>query len=294
MRSRIDLFDNSPSKVAQRLLELYPLDTLRTEFEEKGDTEQVTAAIIAKNTIKDLKLDCLRLMGHCRQHIYLFEHSMGAGQLPTEFFGENVEEKQIIAETADRVEQEYLLRFQYNFVEVISETAKARWLTMWWPVKIVITPKILQVRAVIMERSTKLGKGIFYDDRTLDDAGIVLSVKAGFGAAAAPIPLDINKGVKEIWNGKGLIDSSYAAHKTANSLDTSTMDTGHSIKKDAPEKFKKMLAEPIRKGVFFAEDESLPPAFATDPCEGRIALRRYAGDPDAVTELVAAILKYNK
>jgi len=273
---------------------MYPLEVLRNEFDEKGDTEKVTEAIIAKNIVRDVKTDCLRLMGHCRQHIYLFEHPLDAGKLPTVFFGNNVEEKQVICEAADRVEHEYLLRFQYDFIEVITETAKKRWLTMWWPIKLIITPKLLQVRMVIMERSTKLGKGIYYDSRTLDDIGIILSVKGGFGALAPLTPLDINKGVKTIWSSKGLIDSSFAAHKTTNSLDTSAMDTGHSIKKDAPDKFKKMLAEPLRKGVFFAEDDSLPPTFATDPCEGQIALRRYTDDSDAINQLIDTILNNNK
>jgi hypothetical protein len=289
-----DLFDNAPSKVALRLLEAYPLDVLRAEFNVKGDTKQVTEAIIAKTTIKDLKLDCLRLMGHCRQHIYLFDHPLKAGQLPTDFFGDNIEEKQVIVEKADRVEHEYLLRLKYEFVIVVGETAKRRWLFLWWPVKLIITPKVLQIRATIMERDTRLGKGIYYDSRTIDDAGIVLSVQAGFPPGLTFLPLDINKGVKALWDAEDVIDSSYAAHKTANSLDTSDMDKGHSIKKDAPEKFKKMLAEPLRKGVFFSEEATLPQAFAADPCEGRLAVRRYSEDLNAVNGLVEAILKHNK
>lgn len=289
-----DLFDNSPSKVALRLLEMYPLDVLREEFEEKGDTKQVTEAIVAKTTIKDLKLDCLRLMGHCRQHIYLFEHPLKAGQLPTEFFGNNVEEKQVIVEEPNRVEHEYLVKMSYEFVVVVGETAKLRWLTLWWPVKIIVTPKILQIRATIMERDTRLGKRIYYDSRSIDDAGLVLSVKASFGAMVAVTPLDINKGVKTLWEKEDRIDSSFATHKTANSTETSDMDKGHSIKKDSPAKFRQMLAEPIRKGVFFSEEEKLPAAFAADPCEGRLAVRRYSEDANAVNELIDAILRLNK
>jgi hypothetical protein len=292
--STAELFDNSPSKIAQRLLEVYPLEVLRNEYNVKGDTDQVTTAVVKNTTISDIKLDCLRLMGHCRQHVYLFAHELKAGQLPTEFFGQNVEEKEVLAETNDRVDQQYLLKLRYDFVEVISETAKPRWLTLWWPIRVIITPKLLQVRATIMERSTKLGKGIYFDSRTIDDAGIILSVKASFGAAHPVMPLDINKGVKALWDAKGMIDSSYAAHKTANSLDTSDMDRGHTIKKDAPDKFKKMMSEPLRKGVFFAEDGSLPDAFGTEPCEGRIAMRRYAEDAEAVTQLIELILKHNK
>jgi hypothetical protein len=288
------LFDNSDSKVAQRLLELYPLDTLRAEYGEKGDTEQVTNAIVAKHTIADIKSDCLRLMGHCRQHLYFFEHPLKAGQLPNQFFGHNVEEKQVVTETADCIDQEYLLRLSYEFVEVVGQTAKPRSLWLWWPVKIVVSPKLLQVRVTIMERDTRLGKGIYYDSRSIDDQGILLSVRAGFGAGVPVLPLDINKGVKALWDAKDMIDSSFAAHKTANSIDTSEMDTGRTIKKDAPDKYKKMLSEPLRKSVFRSEIDTLPYAFATEPCAGRIAVRRYNEDENAVSQLIQEILKRNK
>jgi len=288
------MFDNSGSKIARRLLEMYPLDVLRSEYDVKGDTEAVTEAIIAKTTIADLKLDCLRLMGHCRQHIYLFGHPLKAGQLPRVFFGNNVEEKQVADEKDTCVDHEYLLKLTYQFVEVIGQTAKNRVLHLWWPLKLIIAPGLLQIRVTIMERNTRIGKGIYFDNRDIDDEGVIQSVMAGFGAGVQVIPLDITKGVKGLWDEKDTIDSPYASHKTANSIDTSEMDKGQTIKKHAPERFKKMMAEPLRKSVFRSEIDTLPYAFATEPDKGKIAVRRFCEDPDSVNQLIREILNRNK
>jgi len=102
-----DLFDNSPSKIAHRTFELYPLDILRKDFTVTGDTDDAISKIIAANSIDDLKEDFVRLMGHCKQHIYLFSHDLKTGALSTVFFGHNVEFKNVVTEDNSEVDHEY-------------------------------------------------------------------------------------------------------------------------------------------------------------------------------------------
>lgn len=129
-------------------------DVLVTESAQQG-FYPVVEEILKKTTVDDIKEDALRMMGHCRQHIFVFRHDLKAGQLPNKILNAFIEVENLSVDTHERKEIEYLLLNKYRFVQVKGETAIHHRSLNLWPVKIVIRPGYLELRITIAERHIK-------------------------------------------------------------------------------------------------------------------------------------------
>lgn len=290
------IFKNADSDVARRLIQLIPLEILKKEYGIKGSSSKVYDDIIAGHTVADLKEDALRLFGHSRQHIYFFKHSATPGKHDRAFFDSNVEFQNLALATAEQLEIEYLLKLQLKFVEVNNQTATHREVRYWWPVKVLLHRNILQIRLVIMEMSQRSKNGLHFDGRSIDDQQIVDLVTNSLRRYSPVEPLDLNKGIKYLWD-KDIVDGLHVAHKKAKSAEISYMDAGFTFKKQYPAQYKGLVAEPLTKTTFIfldaAKNPSLPNGFAAEPTKGYLAFHRLQEDAGAVDSLVKLILDNN-
>lgn len=290
------IFKNADSDVARRLIQLIPLETLKKEYAVKGASPKVYDDIVARHTVDDLKEDALRLFGHCRQHIYFFRHTATPGKHDRVFLDGNVECQNLSLATAEQLEIEYLLNLQLKFIEVNNQTALHREVRYWWPVKILLHRNILQVRLVIMEMSQRSKNGLHFDGRNLDDQEIVDLVTNSLRRYSPVEALDLNKGIKYLWD-NDIVDGLHVAHKKAKSAEVSSMDTGFTFKKQYPTQYKGIIAEPLTKTAFVVLDKGialqLPNGFAAEPTRGYLAFHRLQDDPCAVERLVKLILDNN-
>jgi hypothetical protein len=287
-------FDNSPSKITSRLLEMYPVEVLKAEYEVTGVWGDVVEQILKKTTINDLKEDALRLMGHCRQHVFVFRHDLKAGQLPNKILTQNTECENLSVDTHDRKEIEYLLLNKYHFVQVKGNTAIHHRSFNWWPVKIVVRPGYLELRITIAERHNKSEPPFFYSERDFDEKSIVGVMFAAIGHKIGLLPVDLNRGLKKVWE-SNIIDSKFITRKGAKSVDTSLMDVGYTFKKDFPERYNDLIADPLRKSVFEStnEKDGLPPSFHIDAEQGFLAFRGFPRRDDAINKIMDLLIKNN-
>ena len=56
-------FSNDHANLTARLLGLYPLETIKKEFDQTGRADTVYAAIAKANLMRDLEEDAYRLFG---------------------------------------------------------------------------------------------------------------------------------------------------------------------------------------------------------------------------------------
>ncbi len=273
---------------------MYPVDLLKETYDAKGVWGDVVEAILKKTNVNDIKEDALRLMGHCRQHVFVFGHDLKAGNLPKKVLTQNIECENLSVDKTDKTEIEYLLTNKYHFFEVKGESAIAHKSFNWWPVKIVVQPGYLQLRVTIAERHNKTEPPFYFKERDLDEKIIVGSVHAALGAKAGLFPVDLNRGLKKVWE-SNVIDSKFVTRKGDKSVDTSAMNTGFTFKKDLPGRYKELVADPLRKSVFEAtsDKDGLPPSFAIDAEEGFVAFRGFPRREDAINKIMDLLIQNN-
>ncbi len=83
------IFSNASDEIARRLLELYPLELMKKEYQVTGTSDKAYDEIIKNNSFADIKENALRMLGVCRQHIYLFRHDFGLNAHKGDFIAKN-------------------------------------------------------------------------------------------------------------------------------------------------------------------------------------------------------------
>jgi hypothetical protein len=288
-------FSNDHTNLTARLMGLYPLEIIKQEYTQTGRSDTVYAAIAKNNTLRDLEEDAIRMFGYTRQHCYFFPHSeKDLTKHHTDFFAkELVHTKNIHKQEKSLLVVEYLLNLHYNFLELNNRTNDERKLKYFWPVKIIFWEKIMEVRLVIMERFMKSTESSVYRGRDFEEEDVVRLAIAGSATTDLRQPLDLNKGIKSLWHDQ-IIDAIEVAHKSSSSVDRATMDHGLTFRATYPDRYAKMIKDPLRKMSFYNwKEKSWPYAFAIDASTGFLAFPRFQSSVESVDLLVNELLNRN-
>lgn len=263
----------------KRLLELFPIATLREVWNVKGTKTEICYAAAADTSAANIARIAKFVddnFGCCKQHVYVYSHD-GTAPLPaTVVDGESVLQ-------TDGVRALYLARVTYAIVlrNPLDETT----LEFLWPVRVEIRPTTFIVRCVVLEKNPSS-----YFDRAAYVAGksiIEKNILAGF-LTPGLIPADINKGIKKLW-ADGAIESIRGDYKKPYSLSSETMDEERGIKEHYPEIYAIMQESPLYTTLFeVTGDNSSVGTFSADPSHGIIGFTSYSakGDTDAIIEQI--------
>jgi hypothetical protein len=260
----------------KRLLELFPVSTLRQSFQAEGTKEEICYAAGADNAAPQIQRVTEFVDGHfgcCKQHVYVFSHD-GNIQLPDAVpDGEKV--------LSDASHALYVSRVRYAIVlrDPLEETT----LDFLWPIQIELLPTFLVVRFVVLEKNISS-----YFDRPAYVAGKSLTEKAVLAALTTGTPADLNKGIKKLW-ADGYIESTRSNFKKPYSTSSETMDEERGIKEHYPELYAIMQEAPLYTTLFQVNDqETSIEAFSADPSHGIIGFTSYSGkgDTDGIIERI--------
>lgn len=289
-------FSNQTPALATRLLSLLPTEVMKAEFEVKGAGPKARDAVVKGNQLADLIADTFRLLGHTRQHCYLFKHTeKNLAALKFEPFTSKIcSHSEIITQTKTKIEAEFLLNLEYWFTLITNRTADKKSLQFPWPIRVIITPETLEIHMVIMERSMNSSENRIYNGRNLEDENVVSMILAAIPSARIDAPLDLNKGVKAMWD-VDVIDAPSLAYKAQFSHEQSRMDGTSTYKAKYPDRYKEVVKDPLRKTQFrvIKDDLNYPPNFIVDPSQGFISFYKFPPNDSAIQDFMTALLALN-
>lgn len=279
-----------------RLLNLYPIEALKANWELKGKTKNdvITEILsIAKET--QIFTFCKSFQEVTKQHLFLFGNDAKAVRsFPNPLLSEFVatDSKRI----SDRIQEFYLV--PVTFKVVVGPPYRDIELKFLWPVSILVEPELVIVTLTILEKKidayVPAGETALNTQRDLDEDSILTMLEDGLPNTVTLTELDLNKGIKKLWR-SGKIDAPFARWKPDKSTVTQTMDGNYLLKRDDPDAFEKAIKEPLLKTLFvlvYPDVAERSTHFSVSPSDGEIMFNRYSKSEE-VANVVRAILTAN-
>lgn len=266
----------------KRLLELFPVKSLRKTFQSKGAKDEICSAAAADPhppQIKKIAEFVDNQFTCCKQHVYVFLAEENTTLPAAVMEGEKILEGPVHDGCSHAL---YTSRVTYDIVlrDPLGETT----LDFLWPIKIELRPLYLIVRFVVLQKnaSSYFDCPIYVAGKNLDEKSILGDIIGGLK------PADINKGIKKLWS-DGVIDSTRGLFKKPHSTTEEIMDEEMGIKANNPDLYAIMQESPLYTSLFeVADAQNSIREFSTDPSRGLIGFSSYSeqGDADGIVEQI--------
>lgn len=277
-----------------RLLNIYPVDLLKAEFDVQGRRkEEVIETIIKKASEQEILNFSKGNQDVTRQHVFLFENKpQNLRGFPKPALNDYV--PVFTKYERQQVEEFYAIEVEYTVV--VGPPYRDLTLQFLWPISILAEPQYTRVTFTILEKNVDAYIGTneraLSTKRDLDEESILNLLTSNLPDTLALTRADINKGVKKLW-ADDKIDSPASRWKEARTTMTSTMDKKYLLKRDEPAKYEAAIKAPLLKTLFVKlTNDSIPAQFAVEPCQGELMLNRFVSTGE-VDNVVRAILADN-
>lgn len=291
---------NYQTGTIKRLLKLYPVSSLRKEFNIKvTGQEHVIQEIVTQNAPQTIIDFAKTHFDITKQHIYLLETDKNID------FGFNV------VGLAESVTLDNILNAKNSatcFVPIeftVFETKKNQVskLEFLWPIRLQYfynnkTKKyIFLLKITVLEREI----GYFYENkvfvtnRSLEEKELVKSILDNFTKnACICTKLDLNKGIKELAE-LDIIDFPSAKYRKSKSITTEIMDEDFTIKKNNPDVYEYLMKSPLERTTCKLTNPQKEEVdyFRVEPLEGKISFSTYSPAIDSVDNIISLILNNN-
>ena len=272
-----------------RLLNLYPVSSLKDKWPQHRKKDEILAWVVENADRKEIREFLNEYLSCCKQHVHLFSHKNDVRNLPRF----RIPEAEKVAEPKVGVAQSLFYVAEVEFHVVFTNPLGEDRIKFLWPMRLEFSREHLVVRFVMMEKNVRTYFPNALSSRTV---GRSLSETAILGhlkeVLTELVPLDINKGIKHLWNADR-IDSIKMKYRKSKSMATESMDAGAGIKKTYPEQYKELIKRPLHDGTFkVAENaETSIDGFLSNPTFGYLGFSSYSehqGDTEAfVSEIIA-------
>lgn len=273
----------------RRLLEAFPAPKLKAEWPgTKGQKKEDACQIIAgtKDHARITKF-LIENFAHCHQHVLILRRLKEGvdplAALPTsELLG-----------TPRAGESFYLSSVIYSVylldpLDVVSVEVLS-------PVKIEQKDNMLLIRTFVLERdpSNYSGRPMLKAVRNFDEKKMANDL-----AQLGLPPLDINKGVKALWDSKE-IDAPRVKYKESDSTNTIEMDNGAGLRETNPKAYENVVSKPLLNTAFRPKQdpedtEKTQKMFQVNPSFGRLGFTSYSDDPGDTDAVIKAIVANNQ
>jgi hypothetical protein len=285
---------NTGRDLMKRLLHLLPVQKIKDEYELTGNGEDIIEQVTGNQTQIALKNFVLRNFAITRQNINLYELNA-----PFAHANFNANNFPFSVENPRMENDSFIFHFfSKTVIQVyLSNPVVSDELHFLRP----ITIKIIGNRLII--HFTKLVKNIshyFPHERLArkvseqNEEEDILDDVLAFFAAYHPQPLDINVGVKHLWEIND-VDCYKIQWRKAFSSATEVMDGTMTFKERYPAEYAQITQTPLVKTVFkyLLNDDYLCKEFTTDPENGQISINQFSQDSNQVNNFVSKILGNN-
>lgn len=275
----------------KRLLELFPVAVLKSKWPSiSGTKEEICFAVAGQRDFKEIKDFLVTNFSCCRQHVYVFSHSIPLISLSSI----NIPDGVNIFESKQDKSLSLAYITKLTFSVVLKDPLEEATLEFLWPVRLDFTERHLIVRFVILEKNIGSyfdGRQYYMDRRSTEEKVILQNLEETIVGIQST---DLHKGVKKLWE-EGFMDSPKARFKKPISTAYESMDEELGIKEHNPEVYE-VLSDSILLNTLFVipstQNLSIS-TFSMEPSKGCINFPRYSekvGDTDYV---VNEILRHN-
>lgn len=288
---------NSAPELLERLLKLFPVKTVKAQFDVEGTQAEVIPAIVAANSAQAIKDFVIDKIGLTKQHSYVFALKANFNRskfvredLPMEVISELHQKKNYIFTCLPVVEYEVALLDPYDQFTV----------QFYQPTRIVVREKELVIQTTIMERSASAYIPRDKERRMLDIAKrnteevFIANILSVFKQHHAVELCDLNKGVKAIWD-QDLVDCTSVKYRKDKSTSSEAMDEQYTVKAHMPEVYQDIITRPLNKMVFrsLKKESEFSRHFMVDPSKGEFSMATYPEDPEQTWKVINEILRNN-
>jgi hypothetical protein len=274
----------------RRLLELFPVDSLRKQWrKKKGKKADIVNEVVRTEPVADIEQFACDKFGLLRQHIRLMQMSAAPSKFPPNVLSTW---KPVLTRGKPTNEWFYLIPLEIKFVYGSPPTEST--IDLPWPVRIRVESDIVVVQFTTIEKDLSAhvpsNEPVFGVRRSINPTEILDELSATLSTL---IELDINKGVKHLWNA-GSIDACRAGWEEAMASATKNMHVKRLLKRDDPIAFAVAIQAPLMKSIFERLASVDWPELLTIDCQyGEIAITRYSDSETAVDNVVHEILRNN-
>jgi cell wall assembly regulator SMI1 len=273
-----------------RLLELFPVGSLRKQWpRKKGKKPDVIDGIVKTVPPADVQRFAWDKFGLLRQHIRLLTTSGAPSKPPLSVLSIA---QPIFTRGKPTTEWFYLIPLEIKFVYG-SPPTEAR-IDLPWPVRLRFESGTFVAQFTTIEKDLSAhvpsGEPVFGVRRSIEVSDVLDDASSTLGTL---VELDVNKGVKHLWNIDS-IDACRAGWEETVASNVKNMHVSHLLKRDDPKAFAVAIKAPLMKSVFERLASIDWPEILTVDCQyGEIAITRYSDSETAVDNVVREILKHN-
>jgi hypothetical protein len=283
--AQMPIIDTASVQDLKRLLELFPIVTLRETWSDyKGTKEEIGFAAGERRELDRIINFVDSNFGCCKQHVYVFAPPEDIKQLPA-----GLASGDLARDAGDHAL--YVLRLQYSVV--LKDPLEETTLDFLWPVRIDVIDDYWVVRFVVLEKNltSYFERPYYLGGRTVEEKGIVQWLAGEYGLAS----VDLHKGVKALW-AEDFMDSHKAEYKKARSTARDVMDEELGIKEHDPDLYEILLESPLFNAMFqLSPDRGHNVSVVSiDPSRGYIGFPRYSVSPGDTDFVVHEILRRNR
>ena len=284
------IVEGAPSEQLKRLLQLYPVASLRERWPDaKGKKEDICAYVAEHRPRAELIEFVSSDFSCCKQHVHIYPHDGPIHKLPKMVLPNGSHVHGVEGEP-----QIYLIKVRFSVVlKNPPESAETEFL---WPARIEIINNHLIVRFVTMEKDLSSyfdGRPLWVSGQSVTRDQVLRKVTDHF--AGNLMQPDLHKGIKRLW-ADGFMDCPRAKYKKTHSTASEIMDEGKGIRHSNPELYEILKASLLLSALFQIDPASACTVSAvyTFPAEGSLVFPRYSSRKGDTDHVIREILRNNK
>ncbi|MGI6339382.1 MAG: hypothetical protein ACOXZV_08410 [Bacteroidales bacterium] len=290
---------NTDSDLLYRLLRLYPVSVVKSNFDTDNRVQiPMLHEIVSKIPREAINEFAVNNLGFTKQHVFIFNNPVRFHDAASHNFKP---ESHYVSFNNEGIKSDvYFIEQDYNLIVSEKENGNIARMVLRFRQPMVIELNINHIilKFTILERSPSS----YLDDyevlkftRVFEDEQIVEQFVQHFRSiySADLHRLDINRGVKHLWN-NNFIDAISIKYKRTASMATEVMDEDFTFKSQYPEKFNEVMLSPLRKHAFrFLINQDDYCDFVVDPTEGMLSFNKYPTSINQIYNVITEILRYN-
>ena len=291
---------NTTTELLERTLTLFPASVVKAEFvTSQRKKDLALTEIVRTYTEQNIKEFSINNFGVTKQRVFLFNNPAGFNNarahsynLPNQFSSTINGNCQI---------DTYILKQRYKVVVMPTDLEPDFIIFVEFnqPFVIEIHNNYIILKLTMLEKniSSYLPNRIVYKaDREINDEAIVSEFKTTYANNLGQVldPLDINTGVKYLWN-NNFIDAVSLRYKKQSSMATEVMDENFTFKNTYPLLFAQVMIAPLHNLTFkfINNPNDTYCDFACDPTCGTLSFHKYPKNLNQIQNVVSEIIRNN-
>jgi hypothetical protein len=285
---------NSDRSLLIRLIKLFPVKTLKEEFNSTNVSDALYHDIVDNTNANILKEFSYRNINFTKQHIYIYE--LNSNFNPRDFNPINFPFP-IIRQDIQVNVLKIVISPIVDFNVILSKPYEENTIKFHQPFIITLNGRHLIIQATILEKNI----GTYFDENRkvldiekINDENETIKRITDYFVRYNPVKCDLDRGIKHLWE-LDSIDSKFAKWKKNRSTTTEAMDENYTLKRQYPDVYQSLIRSPLSKTIFkyLIGDERLPDHFTVDPTNGELSVPLYPRNLNQIQNVVDELLSNN-